>query len=532
MKSRPGTRMHDVTTIRKPSATDADVVKIKTENIGGFGAIKIFVIAAIIGVQLALMIFLHVRFVFAFTWYMIAACVMSLLTCVYILSSNKNSLSKAVWIIFLLIGFSFAFIIYWLSDERIFFYRARKRYRKIYKNAERFVSDAEFKKTGNNAVDCDCRYLKASGNFTAYTDTSVKYFSSGATFFDDVLYRLEKAEKFVFMEFFILANGSLLNRFFDVLAKKVAVGVDVRIIYDDMGSNKTLTRKTVKQFKKAGVKLIPFNRLVPIFSVAMNYRDHRKMIIIDGETVYSGGCNLADEYVNEKRMHGYWKDNGIRLDGPAVDGFTLMFLRQWEFLRKRSEDYSEFLNLSKSEKNGSVVVPYADGLDFSVPVGKGVYENMIAAACEKIYVMTPYFIVDDTLAELLINKATSGADVRIILPEIPDKKIVYGVSRNNAEKLMDYGVKVYLMKKSFVHGKVVLTENSVVVGSINMDLRSFYQQFECAVYTNDETVMKEVCADFENTFKDSLIITEKNKARKNIIYRVVAGFLQVFAPFM
>ena len=225
-------------------------------------------------------------------------------------------------------------------------------------------------------------------------------------------------------------------------------------------------------------------------------------------------------------------DNGIRLDGRAVDGLTIIFLRQWEYLNKVREDYSVFLNIAESKDSDSVVVPYADGLDFELPIGKSVYENIIAMAQERIYIMTPYFIVDDTITNILINKALSGVDIRIVLPEIPDKSFVYGVTRNNAEKLMDYGVKVYIMKNAFVHSKVLITENSAVVGSINMDLRSFYQQFECAVYTDDGKFMSAVMADFENTFKDSELITEKNKLRKHALYRAFAGLMQVFAPFM
>ena len=348
----------------------------------------------------------------------------------------------------------------------------------------------------------------------------------------DMLLELEKANRFIFLEFFIVADGALFNRIFSILKEKVSAGVDVRVIYDDLGSHKVLSKKAKITLKNAGIKIQPFNRVTPIFSITLNYRDHRKIIIVDGKTAYTGGCNLADEYINEKRMHGYWKDSGVRLDGKAVDGFTLMFLRQWEFLTKTKEDYSQFLGKAKQTVIDSVFVPYADGLDYSKNIGKNVYENMVASAKEKIYIMTPYFIVDDTLTNLLINKAMSGVDVRIIIPEIPDKAFVYGVTRNNAEKLIDHGVKVYCMKQSFVHSKLLLTENSAVVGSINMDLRSFYQQFECAVYTDDKKVKQEVLIDFESTFNDCQLITEKNKLRNHLIYRAFAGVMQIFAPFM
>jgi len=323
-----------ISTVGKSRAPYSETVKIKTET-GGLGAVKTLIVVGLIAIQLGLLIYLNITFALAFKWVLAVSFIFSLITCVYVLSSNKNSLSKAVWIIFLLVGFSFGYIIYLMSDERIFFAKARKRYTSIYKNADVYSPLQEQITASSKEVERDCKYLYSAGKFKAYKDTAINYFPSGAQLFDDVLERLKTAEKFIFMEFFIVSDGALINRFYDVLKEKSANGVDVRLIYDDMGSHKTLSNKTKAKLKKAGIKLASFNRLVPIFSVALNYRDHRKMVIVDGKTVYSGGCNLADEYVNEKRMYGYWKDNGIRLDGKAVDGFTLMFLRQWEYLIKK-----------------------------------------------------------------------------------------------------------------------------------------------------------------------------------------------------
>ena len=508
----------------------SDIVKIKKPN-NGLGVLKAFLVFGIIAFQLVIFVLLHTSFVLSFKWTFLVTFIISLITCIYALSSNKNSHSKAVWIIFLLLFFPFSYIFYLISDERVLMMGARKKLSKVFLDSKQYNSQEKVICSNKN-VSNDCAYLYNSGGFNAFTKTKAKYFASGTLFFDDVIERIKKAKEFVFIEFFIVADGTLFNRIFSILKEKVKLGVDVRVIYDDLGSHKVLSKKEKNALKKAGIKIQPFNRVTPFFSATLNYRDHRKIVVIDGKTAYTGGCNLADEYVNEKRMHGYWKDSGIRLDGNAVDGFTLMFLRQWEFLTKKKEDYSKFLRKAQQISGDSVFVPYADGLDYDKNIGKNVYENMISSAKEKIYIMTPYFIVDDTLTNLLINKAMSGVDVKLIIPEIPDKAFVYGVTRNNAEKLIDYGVKVYLMKKSFVHSKLLLTENSVVVGSINMDLRSFYQQFECAVYTDDDNVKKEVLIDFENTIKDSLLITEKNKLRNHLIYRAFAGVMQIFAPFM
>jgi len=516
----------------KVRSNDTRVVRIKTES-SGIGALKTLIVMAIIFSQLALFIYLYIELAMAFRWYLAFSFAMSLLTCIYVLSSDKNSLSKAVWIIFLLIFFIFGYAIYIMSDERFFFARAKKRYKAVFKKAEKYIP--EYKNDGFDAkasVKNNGRYLYNAGGFANYKNTELEYFSSGAKFFDDVLDKLREAKSFVFIEFFIVSDGILMKRFYDISSKKAKEGVDIRLIYDDMGSHKTFSRKMKKKLRSAGIKLMPFNKLLPVFSIGLNYRDHRKIVVIDGKVAYTGGCNFADEYINEKRLYGYWKDAGIRLVGEAVDGFTLIFLRQWEYLTSKSEDYSRYFGHADKRNSESLVVPYADGLDFTPQISKNAYENIISSAEERVYIMTPYFICEDTLNNLLINKARSGVDVRIILPGIPDKKIVYGVSQNNAEKLIKYGVKIYYMKQSFVHSKLVLSENAVIVGSINMDLRSFYQQFECALYTNDEKTMSSVYFDFLETFRDSELITEENKRKRNVFRRIYAGLLQIFAPFM
>lgn len=509
---------------------DARVVRVKTER-SGTGALKTLVVLCVIASQLALIVLFHVRLALAFQWYMVFSFVMSVLTCLYVLSSPKNSLSKAVWIIFLLLGFTFAYVIYLLSDERFFFRKAKRRYKAVFERAASSAPAGATLDGVSGAVAGDARYLKAVG-FPAYKNSSAEYFPSAARFFDSALERLASAKKFIFIEYYIISDGVLLRRFKDVLAERAASGVDVRIIYDDMGSSRTLSERSKSELRALGVQLLPFGRLVPFFSVALNYRDHRKMIVVDGETAYTGGCNFADEYINEKRMYGYWKDAGLRVDGEAVSSFTLFFLRQWEFLSSRSEELAPYLGCAAPTPSEALTVPYIDGLDVAANVGKNVYENLIASAHERIYVMSPYFICDDSLTALLANKARSGVDVRIILPGVPDKPFVYGVSRNNAEKLIPFGVRLYCMKNTFVHSKLVLTENAVVVGSVNMDLRSFYQQFECAVLTNDGGVMSAVLEDFNDSFPECEEVTEENQKRKNVFHRIFAGILQIFAPLM
>lgn len=510
--------------------TEIDVLKIKTER-NNLGVLKTLLVVFLIALQATVFFMSYIYFVSFIRWFAVFSLIMSIITCIYVLSSNKNSQSKPVWILFLLLCFSFGYIIYFISDDRIFWRKHRKRYTKILERSYKYQAKPANVET-NQQVQNDCKYLYDVASFSGYTNTECKYFSSGATLFDSIIQDLQQAKKFIFIEFFIISDGVLLNRLLSVLEERVKNGVDVRIIYDDLGSHGTFKRRTKQRIKKCGIKLKSFNKLLPQFSALLNYRDHRKIVIIDGQVSYTGGANLADEYINEKRLHGYWKDAGIRFNGSAVDGFTLMFLRQWEFVSKINEDYDKYLCQYKPAKNSSIVVPYADGLEYEANVGKNAYTNMIANANEKLYIMSPYFVIDDTIRNLLINKARSGVDIRIILPEIADKKFVYIISRNNAEVLSEHGIKVYTMNHSFVHSKIMLNEHSAIIGSINMDLRSFYQQFESAVYLNDENVLKSVEQDFKSTFENSTLITKQNMKRNRLYFRIMAGITNIISPFM
>lgn len=505
-------------------------VKIRTEG-KGIGVFKTLSVGFLVLLQLVLMLLLFLGVSNSFYWYQLVALILSLLCCIHVLSTEKTGQTKTVWVLFLLVFFYFGFIFYVFSSEAIFFARAKRRYKAVFDRTERYIPEYPALNNVSKQVARDCTYLKNAGGFTAYTNTKLKYFPSGAQLFDDVLEELKSAEKFVFIEFFIVADGILLNKFFEILSEKAAQGVDVRIICDGMGSHGTLSYKTRKKFEKAGIKLRFFNRIVPRFTFALNLRDHRKIIMIDGKTAYTGGCNLADEYVNQKRMHGYWKDTGLKTEGDAVQGLSLMFLRQWEFITGAEEDYAPFLKAYPVE-NGGAVVPYAGGKDYNRGICKGVYENIISGAQEKLYIMTPYFVPDEDTANMLAQKALSGVDVRIIIPDIPDKAYVYRVTVDSAERLLPSGVKVYKMRRSFVHSKLILSENCAVVGSVNVDLRSYYNQFENAVYFNGDAAMREVLCDFENTFKLSDEITASNATRNKLIPRIFAGVLRIFSPLM
>ncbi len=507
------------------------LVKIKTES-NSWGILKTFIIFLLFLIEIAFMVLQGLYFVNLVNYYTAFAIIITFASCIYVLSSNKNSQSKAVWIMFLVVFFYFGYIIFWLSDEHVFFRSKGKRYQKIFERSEIFEPEGNTKKISNKEVKQNVNYLQKVGSFANFSDTRGKYFSSGTTLFDEILKKISEAKKYIFIEFYIISDGVLLSRLEKILTKKCKEGVEVRIIFDDMGSYRTFSYKTRKRLKSAGIKICGFNQLISWFSFGLNYRDHRKIVVIDGKVGFTGGANLSDEYTNNKRMHGYWKDSGIMIEGAAVDGLTMIFLRQWEFVSKNQTNYLDYLGLSEKFENDAVYIPFADGLEYKSNIAKSVFANMISGANERLYIMTPYFIVDDVILELIKNKALSGVDVRLILPAVPDKKTVYRVTRNTAEKLISSGVKVYTMNHSFVHSKVILTENSCVVGTINFDLRSFYQQFENAVFTDDIEIIKAVWQDFENVIKVSTLITDANSTRKKLKNRIISGLLGIVSPFM
>ncbi len=504
---------------------------IKTES-NGLGILKTVIIFLLMFLQIVGFILLRLYVFSVFNGFLLFSIIMTLFTCIHALSSDYNGQAKAMWILFLLTCFSFGYIFYIFSSKKIMFRISHKKYNKILKKSENLQKQIDTSKIENAEVRIQCNYLYNAGRFETSLNSKTTYYSSGVEFFDAILFELQKAKKFILIEFYIVSNGILFNKIFNILKEKAEQGVEIKIIYDDIGCHRTLSRKTRKKIKKAGIELYSFNRLIPFINIALNFRDHRKLVVVDGKVAFTGGANIADEYINEKQLHGFWKDCGIKIEGQAVDNFTISILNQWEFINKKPIEYKNYLYKSKDFESSGVVIPFVTGPNYNHSIAQNIYANEISNAKEKLYIMTPYFIPDETILNLLKNKAISGVDVRIIIPDIADKKFVYTVTRNNAEKLIPYGIKVYTMNNSFVHSKVVLTENSAIVGSINMDLRSFNQQFESAVFTSEQSTLGSIARDFDSTFNLSNQITKKDFKRNKTGFRILAGLFNLISPFM
>ncbi|MFI3169108.1 MAG: cardiolipin synthase [Faecalibacterium sp.] len=380
-----------------------------------------------------------------------------------------------------------------------------------------------------------CAYIKNYGPYPAWKNTQVKYFPLGEKMFAQMLADLRNAEHFIFIEFFIIAEGQMWQQIFDVLKDKASQGVDVRVIYDDFGSASKLPRKFVVQLETNGIHCLPFNPLVPIISLVMNHRDHRKILVIDGATAYSGGINIADEYINQKTRFGHWKDTGLRMEGAAVWNFTVMFLNLWNAFRKTDGDYEIFRPKAECLHNiadDGIVQPYSDSPLDDEPLAGIVYLELIAQAIKTVYIFTPYLIIDHEMIQALRNAAKRGVDVRIVTPGIPDKKLIFKLTRSYYAPLIEAGVKIYEYTPGFIHAKSFLCDGKVaVVGSINMDYRSLYLNFECGTLLVNNSQIAEIANDYANVFEKSRMITHAD-CHDGVVGQFVEDVLRVLSPLL
>lgn len=319
----------------------------------------------------------------------------------------------------------------------------------------------------------------------------------------------------------------------EILEEKAKQGVDVRVMYDDLGCISTLENSYPKKLEKKGIKCVVFNKLKPVSGVIMTNRDHRKILVIDGKVAFSGGINIADEYININSPYGHWKDNAIKVSGDAVWNYTVMFLSLWNAFEKMDEDFTKFkYNFESKNVTNGYVAPYAETpLDTEI-TGEDVYLNIINQANKYVYIFTPYLIIDTDMINALGLAAKRGVDVRIVIPGIPDKKVVYTLSESYLEILVNSGVKVYKYTPGFMHAKVFVSDDNIAtVGTINLDYRSLYLHFECGTYFENVSCIKDIKKDAEDTILKSHEVTVK-EASPNLIKGIWQALLRLVAPLM
>lgn len=379
------------------------------------------------------------------------------------------------------------------------------------------------------------KYLEGSAGYPTAKNTTVRYYRVGEEMYADLLPELEKAEKFIFLEYFIIRPGEMWDGVLEILKRKAAAGVDVRIIYDDMGCIDILPANYNATLEGWGIRTMAFNRFVPAVSLVMNNRDHRKITVIDGKVGFTGGINISDEYINVKERFGHWKDTGLMLKGPGVFNLTLMFLEMWNAFNKDGDRYAEFIPDS-FEGCGSAddgyVLSFSDSPLDNESVGESVYTDMLYQAKDYIYITTPYLAIDSELQTALCMAAKRGVDVRMITPGIPDKKLVYRLTRSYYPTLLRAGVKIYEYTPGFIHAKSFVCDDKLcVVGTINMDYRSLYLHFECGTLMYNNPEIKQVRKDDLETMEKCRKV-ELSDMKTNFLGELFDSFLRSVAPLL
>lgn len=495
---------------------------------------RFFMIILLIALQIFILISMFIRFDSILPYSQAFYVAFTVVVICWLFNSKMDSTAKLTWMVIFYLFPIPGTILFYLTQKDFGHFAMTKRVEFLIKESKSILpqkkSVMEDVQLSDSGTDDLCRYVNRTGCFPIYENTDTVYFPSGEAKFESLMAELENADSFIFMEYFIIDEGYMWGKILELLRKKAAQGVDVRVMYDGMCEMSTLTHDYPKRMAELGIKCKAFSPITPFLSTYYNYRDHRKILVIDGKTAYTGGINFADEYINRRERFGHWKDAAIMLKGEAVASFTLMFLQMWNINEKNAE-WDEWLKPRLFVKGGGFVMPYADCPLDDDKVGENVYMDILNRATSYVHIMTPYLILDGELESSLKFAAQRGIDVKIILPGIPDKKSAYALAKTHYKELIKAGVKLYEYTPGFVHSKVfVCDDEKAVVGTINLDYRSLYHHFECAAYMYRTSCIPDIERDFDETLKLCREVTPETVKKERLYYKITGQILKFVAP--
>mgnify|MGYP002715469351 CR=1 FL=1 len=498
---------------------------------------RLFIIIFLIFIQLAIFFLAYIWLNEYIPHFTVFQQIFSIGVMIYLFNCKMDSSAKLTWLTIIML-FPIPSTLFLCFTKNDIGQRAiKKRIEHLVNNSKDKLK--QDKHTFNDPLLVDsgtddlCRYLNLSGCFPIYENTETTYFPQGEDKFEAMLEELRKAENFIFMEYFIIEEGYMWGKVLSILKEKAEMGVDVRVMFDGMCEISTLSFDYPERMKKIGIKCKAFFPIKPFFSTHYNYRDHRKILVIDGKTAFTGGVNLADEYINKKERFGHWKDTAIMLKGEAVSSFTLMFLQMWNITEAKTE-WDKFLNIpTENIITDGFVLPYADCPLDEYKVGENVYMDMLNRAKSYVHIMTPYLILDSELQTALTFAAQRGVDVKIILPGKSDKKTAYALAKSHYKTLTEAGVKIFEYTPGFIHAKTCISDDiKAVVGTINFDYRSLYHHFECAAYLYRTSCISEIEDDFQQTLSKCQAVTMETIKNEKLFYKFTGIFLKIFSPLM
>ena len=500
---------------------------------------RFFVFGILLVLQVGLLVMVYLQFREKLPVLLNLQWVFSFVMIVFLFNTSMDSSAKLTWMLIIsILSFAGAAMLLWTQlnvGHRMETEMVKKQIestRTLLSQPENVVREIEHDGSGTDDLS---KYLGHTGCFPVYDKTEVTYFPLGEKKFEAMLRELEKAEKYIFMEYFIVEEGYMWGRILDVLTRKVKEGVEVRVIYDGMCEMSTLPASYSKLLEAQGIHAKAFSPIVPIVSSHYNYRDHRKILVIDGKVAFNGGVNLADEYINRKERFGHWKDTAVMMKGPAARSFALMFLQMWNMRPDAAADYEEWLSLPSCEADDAkgYVMPYSDCPLDKYKAGEAVYMDILNRATDYVHIMSPYLILDGELETALCFAAQRGVDVKLILPGIPDKKVAYSLAKTHYTVLHEAGVKIYEYTPGFVHAKVFVSDDiKAVVGTINLDYRSLYHHFECATYLYRTDCIADIEKDYQETLAKCRQVSTESIKKEKIYYKLIGGLAKMISPLM
>lgn len=494
-------------------------------------------VAVLLVVQLALLLFLILSGNAASKWISHFLSLVSVLVCLHVISAESRPGFKITWLLLVLVFPVFGGLFYLIATRQTGSLYAKQHFDRISREkACHFSKDPaaeEAAKAAFPACRPMLRYLSDHAGFPVSFDSETKYYPSGETFFDALLQALETAEKYIYLEYFIIEDGVMWNSILDILKRKAAEGVDVRVMYDDMGCFLTLPKDYPDHLRSFGIKCQVFMPFLPVLSVLHNNRDHRKIASIDGRIAFTGGVNLADEYINRREKHGRWRDAAVSVTGSAAWNLTVIFLTLWQSASGEKDDLDSLRpKTAAAPKSSAFVQPYADVPLDDDKTGEHVYLHIIQSAKDYLYISTPYLIIDDTMVLALTLAAKSGVDVRILTPEIGDNKFVHMTTRSYYRDLIAAGIKVYEYTGGYNHAKTFVADDTIAtVGTVNLDYRSLYLHYECGAVFYGDSIIADMRDDFLRVAQDSTPITKESCEASRFV-QLLQSILRIFAPLM
>ena len=474
-----------------------------------------------------------------YEWVNVVFTVLGAILFAYVVNKNQGAVYKLPWVILILLAPLGGLVIYYTFGNVKLSKKQMKRFRHIYDEShdEYYRQSQVLKKMEEDGIDSRgiIKYVRSVTSLPVFDNSKTTYLKNGETFFENLCAEIKKAEKFVFLEYFIIEEGEMWDGVLSALEERMKNGVKVYLMYDDVGSITKVHRKFCRELCAKGIKARKFFKFVPIASVIHNNRDHRKIAVIDGKLGFISGANIADEYINLKQPFGRWLDNAVKIEGQATDSLVRLFIQLYNMAGVSSLKEEDFICKEHENFTDGYVMPFGDSpspIDDD-HIAENVYLDIISRADDYLYITTPYLIVDTNITEALKNASKRGVDVRIIIPQIPDKKPVYLMTKSACKELLKSGVKIYFYKGGFIHSKTFLSDGEIaVVGTANLDFRSLVHHFECATILCKTSSINDLYADFINLFEFECIECSDKSLKLKWYERLVKSIISIVAPLM